>query len=120
MILIDGKQCHNIGYKIFRLIELVSISAVPLYAGLRRFSEGRDFEQWTGDDSKALMKVMLPTAFCQWLHKCDNNMHSQHVGLHCRHCRPRTRNDGSVYVNIYGSLLHLPAKCNYQHHSEDC
>ncbi|EKM77823.1 hypothetical protein AGABI1DRAFT_101528 [Agaricus bisporus var. burnettii JB137-S8] len=35
------------------------ISAVPLYAGLRRFSEGRDFEQWTGDDSKALMKVYI-------------------------------------------------------------
>lgn len=34
-----------------------SISAVPSYAGLRRFSEGRNFEQWTGDDSKALMKV---------------------------------------------------------------
>ncbi|KIM37067.1 hypothetical protein M413DRAFT_423911 [Hebeloma cylindrosporum] len=36
-----------------------SISAVPSYAGLRRFSEGRDFAQWTGDDSKALMKVRL-------------------------------------------------------------
>lgn len=36
-----------------------SISAVPLYAGLWRFSEGRDFAQWTGDDSKALMKVLL-------------------------------------------------------------
>jgi hypothetical protein len=34
---------------------------VPMYAGLRRFSEGRDFNQWTGDDSKALMKVIL---FC--------------------------------------------------------
>ena len=33
------------------------ISAVPSYAGLRRFSDGRNFEQWTGDDSKALMKV---------------------------------------------------------------
>ncbi|KAF9457509.1 hypothetical protein BDZ94DRAFT_1175348, partial [Collybia nuda] len=35
------------------------ISAVPSYAGLRRFSEGRDFAQWTGDNSKALMKVSL-------------------------------------------------------------
>ncbi|KAF8161663.1 hypothetical protein B0H34DRAFT_782033 [Crassisporium funariophilum] len=35
------------------------ISAVPAYAGLRRFSEGRNFEQWTGDDSKALMKVYI-------------------------------------------------------------
>ncbi|KAF9549689.1 hypothetical protein CPC08DRAFT_769029 [Agrocybe pediades] len=35
------------------------ISAVPSYSGLRRFSEGRNFEQWTGDDSKALMKVYI-------------------------------------------------------------
>ncbi|KAH6868892.1 hypothetical protein BKA70DRAFT_1211207 [Coprinopsis sp. MPI-PUGE-AT-0042] len=35
------------------------ISAVPIYPGLRRFKEGRNFSQWTGDDSKALMKVYL-------------------------------------------------------------
>jgi hypothetical protein len=34
-----------------------SISAVPPFPGLRRFPDGRDFQQWTGDDSKALMKV---------------------------------------------------------------
>ncbi|KAH9013947.1 hypothetical protein EDB85DRAFT_2076528 [Lactarius pseudohatsudake] len=36
------------------------IAAAPLFAGLRRFHEGRGFKQWTGDDSKALMKVYLP------------------------------------------------------------
>ncbi|EIW76371.1 hypothetical protein CONPUDRAFT_130963 [Coniophora puteana RWD-64-598 SS2] len=36
------------------------ISAVPPFPGLRRFPDGRDFHQWTGDDSKALMKVYLP------------------------------------------------------------
>jgi hypothetical protein len=35
----------------------ISISAVPAFPGLRRFPDGRDFQQWTGDDSKALMKV---------------------------------------------------------------
>lgn len=35
------------------------ISAVPAYAGLRCFSEGWNFEQWTGNDSKALMKVYI-------------------------------------------------------------
>ncbi|KAH9960362.1 hypothetical protein BGW80DRAFT_1438862 [Lactifluus volemus] len=35
------------------------ISAVPPFPGLRRFPDGRDFKQWTGDDSKALMKVYL-------------------------------------------------------------
>ncbi|KIO02518.1 hypothetical protein M404DRAFT_27764 [Pisolithus tinctorius Marx 270] len=36
------------------------IAAVVPFAGLRRFPEGRHFKQWTGNDSKALMKVYLP------------------------------------------------------------
>jgi len=36
------------------------IAIVPTFAGLRHFHEGRNFKQWTGDDSKALMKVYLP------------------------------------------------------------
>ncbi|KIL58389.1 hypothetical protein M378DRAFT_86568 [Amanita muscaria Koide BX008] len=36
------------------------IAAVPLFPKLRRFPEGRGFKQWTGNDSKALMKVYLP------------------------------------------------------------
>ncbi|KAG6807820.1 hypothetical protein H0H92_006325 [Tricholoma furcatifolium] len=38
------------------------IAAVPPFPGLRRFPEGRGFKQWTGDDSKALMK-QLPDMF---------------------------------------------------------
>ncbi|KAI0069850.1 hypothetical protein K474DRAFT_1570542, partial [Panus rudis PR-1116 ss-1] len=36
------------------------IAAVPTFPGLRHFYQGRDFKQWTGDDSKGLMKVYLP------------------------------------------------------------
>ncbi|KAF7761236.1 hypothetical protein Agabi119p4_10645 [Agaricus bisporus var. burnettii] len=36
------------------------IAAAPAFPGLRRFPEGRRFKQWTGDDSKALMKVYIP------------------------------------------------------------
>ncbi|KAN0133004.1 hypothetical protein V8E53_009177 [Lactarius tabidus] len=36
------------------------ISVVPPFSRLCRFPQGRGFEQWTGDDSKALMKVYLP------------------------------------------------------------
>ncbi|KAI0669674.1 hypothetical protein C8Q78DRAFT_1070741 [Trametes maxima] len=36
------------------------IAATPPFPGLRHFKQGRDFKQWTGDDSKALMKVYLP------------------------------------------------------------
>ncbi|KAG0692604.1 hypothetical protein DFH29DRAFT_985714 [Suillus ampliporus] len=37
------------------------IAATPAFPGLRRFPHGRRFKQWTGDDSKALMKVYIPT-----------------------------------------------------------
>jgi len=33
------------------------IAAVAPFTGLRRFPQGRHFKQWTGDDSKGLMKV---------------------------------------------------------------
>ncbi|PSR74958.1 hypothetical protein PHLCEN_2v9424 [Hermanssonia centrifuga] len=36
------------------------IAATPPFPGLRHFYEGRRFKQWTGDDSKALMKIYLP------------------------------------------------------------
>ncbi|KIK15316.1 hypothetical protein PISMIDRAFT_16580 [Pisolithus microcarpus 441] len=36
------------------------IAAVVPFMGLRHFPEGRHFKQWTGNDSKALMKVYLP------------------------------------------------------------
>ncbi|KAM6503020.1 hypothetical protein JOM56_002997, partial [Amanita muscaria] len=35
------------------------IAVVPLFAGIRQFPQGRGFKQWTGADSKALMKVYL-------------------------------------------------------------
>ena len=36
-----------------------SLAAAPPCPGLRRFPHGRNFSQWTGDDSKALMKVSV-------------------------------------------------------------
>ncbi|KAJ7808353.1 hypothetical protein B0H13DRAFT_2385878 [Mycena leptocephala] len=36
------------------------IAATPAFLCLRRFKQGWRFKQWTGDDSKALMKVYLP------------------------------------------------------------
>ncbi|KAH9060394.1 hypothetical protein EDB83DRAFT_2292370 [Lactarius deliciosus] len=35
------------------------ISAVPPFPGLCWFPDGHDYQQWTGDDSKVLMKVFL-------------------------------------------------------------
>ena len=36
----------------------ISISVAPPFSGLQRFPDGRGFSQWTGDDLKALMKVI--------------------------------------------------------------
>ncbi|KAI5987164.1 hypothetical protein EDC04DRAFT_2873452 [Pisolithus marmoratus] len=36
------------------------IAATPPFPGPRHFSQGHGFKQWTGNDSKALMKVYLP------------------------------------------------------------
>ncbi|KDQ05944.1 hypothetical protein BOTBODRAFT_60809 [Botryobasidium botryosum FD-172 SS1] len=36
------------------------IAASPHFPQLRRFPDGRRFKQWTGADSKALMRVILP------------------------------------------------------------
>src|SRR5882762_7471611 len=40
---------------------LPRIALVAPFSGLRHFPEGQGFKQWTGDDSKALMKVGILT-----------------------------------------------------------
>ena len=64
MILIEG-QCTGATYYFLKKLNdpFFRIAAVPLFPGLRRFPHGRRFKQWTGDDSKALMKVIyfIPT-----------------------------------------------------------
>ncbi|KAJ6503650.1 hypothetical protein C8R45DRAFT_1185429, partial [Mycena sanguinolenta] len=36
------------------------IAVTPPFPGLRHFDAGRGYKQWTGNDSKGLMKVYLP------------------------------------------------------------
>lgn len=43
---------------------LLSIAASPAFPGLRRFKEGRNYKQWTGNDSRALMKVCFSVLHC--------------------------------------------------------
>ncbi|KAF8977475.1 hypothetical protein BDQ17DRAFT_1403369 [Cyathus striatus] len=45
------------------------ISAVPPFSELQRFPDGCDFKQWTGGDSKVLMKVYL-TAITGYVPAC--------------------------------------------------
>ena len=49
-----SEYCLKYCYCCFTLFR---IALVPYFPGLRRFPQGRGFKQWTGDDSKALMKV---------------------------------------------------------------
>jgi hypothetical protein len=45
------------GKKILDDVNQCIAAAVANYPGLRRFLQGRNFKQWTGNSSKVLMKV---------------------------------------------------------------
>lgn len=55
---IDNQLVQNICHEMLAYRSL-SIALVAPFTGLRRFPQGRGFKQWTGDDSKALMKVCI-------------------------------------------------------------
>jgi hypothetical protein len=58
MILTEGKPTSS--RTLFNMFNMLyRIAAAPLFPKLRRFPHGRRFKQWTGDDSKALMKVCM-------------------------------------------------------------
>ncbi len=85
---------------------LVRIAVVPLFSGLRRFPQGRHFKQWTGDDSKALMKVRsVPNLMCtlraKWCFMSTTGIPACHRGL----C---TRGNNQMYARIPGCMLHFP------------
>jgi hypothetical protein len=61
MISINGMTYPNVFGPV--LICVVRIAAAPPFSGLQRFTQGQGFKQWTGNDSKALMKVMLRLLF---------------------------------------------------------
>jgi hypothetical protein len=42
---------------VYHILIHLRLAAIPSFPGIRRFPDGRGFSQWTGDDSKALMKV---------------------------------------------------------------
>jgi hypothetical protein len=54
---IDRRFVFSFTPKSHKMTIYFRIAAAPLFPKLRRFPHGRRFKQWTGDDSKALMKV---------------------------------------------------------------
>jgi hypothetical protein len=72
---IDRRQVPQFMYMKFNLITQNRIAIAPPFPGLRRFKQGRNFTQWTGDDSKALMKV-------RQIEEMATVAHSKSIGLH--------------------------------------
>ncbi len=105
MILTDGKRCTCITVSNTWLSELSSIAAVPAFPGLRRFPEGRNFKQWTGNDSKALMKVVLFV-----LSRLPAKLLTILIGLSSGDCGTCTRSNCSSYSCIPGLLLHSASR----------
>jgi hypothetical protein len=58
------------------------IALAPPFPGLRRFKQGRNFSQWTGDDSKALMKVC--TRYCSGYHHHHSCIDSRFIRMRSR------------------------------------
>ena len=75
-----------------------SIAAVPLLLGLQSFPEGCGFKQWTGDDSKALMKV----CFWQW-HLA--RLALTNVGVSPGHCGSCHTSNGLGHCSVLEILL---------------
>ena len=106
--LLGGLFIKNIHYwSLFRIL------SVPSYVGLRRFSDGRNFEQWTGDDLKALMKVCF-------LLMNQGQPYQHETGLHCCYCWSCSDWNGAMSDSVHGPLLHILLKCDHNNCPEDC
>ena len=83
-----------------------SIANAPPFSGLRRFPKGRGFKQWTGNDSKVLMKVSskLTLWFPQLL---------MHLGIPISDSRPCTIATDLHLSCVLGILLYCLEKCHH-------
>lgn len=100
MILIGSKPLSRHYLPVPSLTLYGRVSSVPTFPGIRRFAEGRKYERWTGDDTKALMKVGLVFACLSAIES-----HDAVIGFHTGDSRPCTRQDGSGHRRLHGLLL---------------
>ena len=99
--------CHKYSYHCW--INCLSIALALSFAGLQRFPEGRNFRQWTGDDSKALMKVC--NCFNSYITYAD--VANLCAGLSTSNWRPCTRWYGAGNACLSGVLLHSSTQCTW-------
>ena len=57
---------------VIMLTQACSMAVMPLFAGLQHFYHSHNFKQWTGNDSKALMKVLTNSGYIVVVH-CTNS-----------------------------------------------
>ena len=88
------------------VIVIFRIAAAPPFPGLRRFPEGCRFKQWTGDDSKALMKVDYVTYQRGFRPKCSFQ------GFSSCDCWLCSRPNGPCIEFLYGILLPRSPICD--------
>ena len=75
------------------------IAAVPSFPGLCHFHEGRGFKQWTGNDSKGLMKVCSMCRHQLWY------WHKHMEGISSCHRWPHSPSHGESSRRPYRLLL---------------
>ncbi|KAF8329950.1 hypothetical protein F5887DRAFT_1064242 [Amanita rubescens] len=109
------------------------IAAVPSFPGLRRFPEGRGFKQWTGDDSKALMKVYLPAisehvpeqmvkclaAFLDFCYLVRRSTHTESTLVQIDNALTRFHRDRVIFETLgVRDGLNLPRQHSLVHYKE--
>lgn len=110
MISIKGKTYPNLFNPL--LTHVLRIAAAPPFSGLRRFPQGRGFKQWTGDDSKALMKVCIVIQICGIVFNFITT-----TGISSRNWRIRPKGGFAYISRLLGVLLHSPAWHHWRRHT---
>ncbi|EIW76962.1 hypothetical protein CONPUDRAFT_158103 [Coniophora puteana RWD-64-598 SS2] len=108
------------------------IAAVAPFSGLRRFPNGRGFKQWTGDDSKALMKVYLPAieghvppdvvrtfrAFLEFCYLVRRDIHSEETIREVEGALKRFHQYRGIFKTVgVASTLSLPRQHSLTHYA---
>ncbi|EGO04717.1 hypothetical protein SERLA73DRAFT_118614 [Serpula lacrymans var. lacrymans S7.3] len=81
LVLTHGRKCAD------QILDDIDscIAAALSYPGLRRFPQGCGYKQWTGDDSKVLMKVSLPALVGHVPDGITLGVHPTGFSLPCQH-----------------------------------
>ncbi|EED82955.1 predicted protein [Postia placenta Mad-698-R] len=99
------------------LDEIDRLAVIPPFSGLRHFHQGHNFKQWTGDDSKGLMKANISACYKR---TCPaSNIHTKTTisnvtsTLQTYHQERKIFRDAEVWPNGYStprqhSLGHFP------------